>query len=100
MAPDHDPKDAARPECSQADCPEAADFWRYEAPTGSWRPVCTRHARHAHPSLELGAWLESGYATPVEVGRPAGPPAEPSTGRAAAFRDLVAAAMGWSAEEG
>lgn len=68
-------------------CEAAADFWLYRS--GDWQPRCERHVVHAHPSIELRAWLESGYAKPVERGRPEGPPADPAHGRAAAFRELV-----------
>lgn len=90
-----EPSGDARPECSGAGCADAADFRLYDADEGAWRPVCERHARTAHPSLEVRAWLESGYGKPVAVGRPTGPPADPPTPRAAAFRELVAEAMGW-----
>ncbi len=96
MTPDS--TDDRRRECAEGDCAESAAFWQYDAPAGSWRPVCARHARTTHPSLEVKAWLESGYMKPVEVGRPTGHPSEPSTGRAAAFRELVDETMGWENE--
>lgn len=99
MTPDHDPPDGAGPDCADADCTDAAAFRQYDVPAGSWRPVCARHARETHPSLELKAWLESGYMRPVAVGRPAGPPDDPATGRAEAFRELVDGAMGWAGGE-
>lgn len=104
MTSDADPSDDAapsdaRPECTDADCADAAAFRLYDAEAGAWRPVCARHLRHAHPSLEVRAWLESGLARPVEVGQPTGPPDGPSTGRAEAFRQLVEAAMGWTRGE-
>lgn len=88
--------DGQRPPCSTADCEVPAAFWAYEPEPGRWRPICERHARRRHPSLEVGAWLESGYMTPVELGRPDGPPGEPRGARAAAFRAAVDEAMGWA----
>lgn len=85
----------AAAECHASDCESAADFFRYDPAAGHWNPVCERHAREAHPSLEVHAWLESGYLRPVERGRPAGRPADPPGERGAAFRDLVDDAMGW-----
>lgn len=58
--------------------------------------MCEQHALAVHPSLEIGALLESGYLRPVEVGEPDGPPDEPRTARAAAFREEVEGLTGWS----
>lgn len=96
MTQDPDPgDDGAAPDCGSPGCGSGADFYRYEPETGDWKPVCDRHARELHPSLEVHAWLESGYLRPVERGRPPGPPDDPPGDRAAAFRDLVEDAMGW-----
>lgn len=84
------------PACADPACDRPAAFRLYRPDAGRWRPICERHARHLHPSLELHAWLESGYLKPVEVAAPDGPPPAPSGERGAAFRDLVAEAMGWS----
>lgn len=81
--------------CDEAGCTDAAAFRFYERPAGVWRPLCQRHARTLHPSLELGALLESGYLRPVELAPPDGPPSAPGTARAAAFREEVEALLGW-----
>lgn len=93
---DHPPADDARPPCSRQGCEEAADFWLYHREDGRWRSTCERHTVYRHPSIEVNAWLESGYGKPIELDRPEGPPAAPPGGRAAAFRDIVDEAMGWS----
>ena len=85
-----------REPCSRSDCPRAGDLWVYDASESRWRPLCEPHTRRLHPSLELDAWLESGYAKPVELGRPTGRPADPPAGRPAAFRAIVDRAMGWT----
>jgi hypothetical protein len=96
MPRERDPTaDDAQPPCGRQDCDATADFWLYHG-DGRWRPICERHAVHHHPSIEVNAWLESGYARPIELDRPEGPPAAPRGGRSAAFRELVAEAMGWS----
>lgn len=82
--------------CRDVDCESSASFRLYEAEGGTWRPVCEQHALAVHPSLEIGVLLESGYLRPVEVGEPDGPPGEPRTARAAAFREEVEALTGWS----
>lgn len=87
MSGDHADADADDPPCRQ--CGDPAAFWLSRPDEPAWRALCERHVVHAHPSIELRAWLESGYARPIEVGRPAGPPDEPRHGRAAAFRELV-----------
>lgn len=83
------------PACSTAGCGSDASFYLYEPDEGGWRPVCTPHARRRHPSLEVHAWLESGYLKPVELGMPSDPPGDPATARAAAFRAEVEGTMGW-----
>lgn len=85
-----------QPPCSGQDCDAAGDFWLYHPEEERWRPICERHTVHLHPSIEVNAWLESGYAKPIELDRPEGPPASPRGGRSAAFRELVDGAMGWS----
>lgn len=87
--------DAPRPPCSRRDCDTAADFRLYH-PEDGWRPICERHAVSLHPSLEVHAWLESGYLRPIELAVPEGPPAEPADERTAAFRELVEEAIGWT----
>lgn len=86
----------APPGCSEPGCGDDAAFFVYDAEPGDWRPVCDSHARRLHPSLEVGAWLESGYMRPVEVGPPDGPPSDPRGGRAKAFRGEIEETMGWS----
>lgn len=88
--------DETRPPCSRRDCDAPADFWLYHPDGVRWRPICERHAVHLHPSIEVNAWLESGYAKPIELDRPDGPPAVPPGARGVAFRDLVDEAMGWA----
>lgn len=89
--------DPARPiDCREADCERAAAFRLYDPDIGAWSPVCRQHALAVHLSVEIGALLESGYLRPIEVGEPTGPPGEPATARAAAFRDEVEALTGWS----
>lgn len=83
-------------QCSESGCASAADFFVYGADSGDWRAICTPHARHLHPSLEVHAWLESGYMKPAELGRPDGAPPEPRSGRGEAFRTVVEETMGWS----
>lgn len=101
MSPNSDgesPPDAGAeppPRCGTAECPRRASFYRFDREGGDWHPVCERHARTLHPSLEVHAWLESGYLRPVERGEPAGPPGPPAGERGAAFRDMVEEAMGW-----
>lgn len=81
--------------CTRQHCDRAADFWLYDPDDDCWRRRCDRHVRQRHPSLELDVWLLSGYASPVELGKPTGPPASPREGRPAAFRELVDRAMDW-----
>ncbi len=74
-------------------CETPGDFWSYDASTAQWEPYCERHLRTRHPSLEIAAWLESGYARPIELDR--APPGEPGLPRTVHFREMVEAAMGW-----
>lgn len=90
-----DPVDA-RPPCSEPRCEADAEFFGYDAGDAEWRPICDPHARHRHASLELHAWLESGYMKPVELGEPDGEPPEPRTERASEFRAAVEDAMDWA----
>lgn len=82
--------------CLRADCSRDVDFWVYHADEGRWRRLCRHHTLHLHPSIEVNTWLESGYARPVELGRPTGPPTPPPEGRPAAFREVVDRAMDWT----
>lgn len=95
MGRDHSTADAS-PECSESGCVDDAAFFVYSSETKDWRPICDPHARHLHPSLEVHAWLESGYMKPVEMGKPEGDPPGPRGGRAEAFRAEVEKVMGWS----
>lgn len=96
---DHDASADVLPECSESDCGDDAAFFVYAAESEGWRPICDPHARQIHPSLEIHAWLESGYMKPVERGAPGGPPPDPRDGREEAFRNLVADAMGWAGSD-
>lgn len=82
-------EDSERHRCAEPGCRSDASFWLYGPDVDRWRPICDRHARHVHPSLEVQAWLESGYMSPVELGRPDGPPGQPEHRRAAAFRAAI-----------
>lgn len=82
--------------CVEPGCESPAAFRLYRPDEGTWRPICERHAQAVHPSLELGALLESGYLRPVEVEPPAGPPRQPPTARGQAFREAVEELLGWS----
>lgn len=82
--------------CAAADCDIEAAFRFYDRDEGGWSPLCERHALEIHPSLELGALLESGYLRPVEVGPQTGPPGEPPTARGVVFRESVEELLGWS----
>ncbi len=84
------------PGCTRQECPRAAGFWLYQCDSDGWEPLCERHTRDRHPSLEIHAWLESGYAKPVELAKPTNPPTTPQDPRTAAFRDLVTDAMNWT----
>lgn len=75
-------------------CDATAEFWLYRPDEPAWRPLCERHVVGLHPSLELHAWLASGYAKPAELGRPRGTPAEPESGRGAAFREIIDETLG------
>jgi hypothetical protein len=83
------------PDCAEAECSREGAFWRYDG-EGGWLPICGRHARHLHPSLEVHAWLEAGYMRPIERGQPDGPPPEPTVERGRAFRAEIDAVLGWS----
>lgn len=75
-------------------CDASAEFWLYRPDDPGWRPLCKRHVVHLHPSIELRAWLASGYAKPTELGRPRGPPTEPVDGRGAALREVIDEVLG------
>lgn len=97
MSGNAEPPDGnAPPECLEPGCGRDAAFWWYDRPDDEWSPVCDVHASHLHPSLEVGAWLESGYLRPVERGRPAGPPPRPDVDRGRVFREEIDALLGWS----
>lgn len=81
--------------CVTDGCRRVAEFWVYHRGVDRWRPRCEHHTVQLHPSLEVSAWLESGYARPAELGRPDAPPPSPPEGRPAAFRTIVDRAMGW-----
>lgn len=85
--------------CETRPCERPVAFWAYNGETERWRPSCEHHLRAQHPSLEVAAWLESGYAKPAALPRPAEPPAAEAPARAAAFREIVEAAMGWAGVE-
>lgn len=80
--------------CDRPDCQSHAAFWVYDHPTDAWVARCRRHLVERHPSLEVDAWLHSGYARPIETTRPR-TVAEDVPPRTRAFRELVASAMGW-----
>lgn len=88
--------DASAIGCDEARCERAADFRLFDPAGSEWSAVCERHALEVHPSLEIRALLESGYLKPVEVDPPVGPPGEPATARAAAFRQEVETLLGWN----
>lgn len=92
------PRDDPAVPCAEPGCGAAAAFRLYDPGDERWSPVCERHALAVHPSLELGALLESGYLKPVELGPPEGPPGEPRTARGEAFREAVEELLGWSTE--
>ncbi len=82
----------ARPTCHVCDRP--GDFWGYDRPADRWEPYCERHLRTRHPSLEISAWLESGYARPIEIDPT--PPDDPDLPRTDHFREMVEEAMDWT----
>lgn len=82
--------------CGRPRCDTAAAYRLYEPDIATWVSVCERHALAVHPSLEIGALLESGYLRPVELDPPDGPPSPPPTPRGQAFRDAVEELLGWS----
>lgn len=79
--------------CARRSCAREADLWVYHPIEGRWRSLCERHVLELHPSLEVNAWLESGYARPAELGPPDGVPSPPDDERTAAFRELVDEAL-------
>lgn len=83
------------PVCSESECAVPAEYWFYEAPCEMWRPICSRHAEHLHPSLEIHAWLTSGYLKPIELQQPTSPPETPTEERAKEFRSEVDQTMNW-----
>lgn len=83
-------------DCVKASCPRSGAFWLYDGEADYWSPVCEIHAEHAHPSIELHAWLESGYMKPIELGRPEDPPDEPTDRRARLFRDEIETVVDWT----
>lgn len=87
------------PACARSTCDSTADFRWYDADVERWLPVCERHALAVHPSLEVGALLESGYLRPVELDPPSGPPPDPPTPRGRAFREAVEELLGWSTRD-
>lgn len=91
--------DSERPDCTESGCGAPGDFFLFDVPEKRWRAVCHRHARDLHPSLEVHAILESGYLRPVELGRPAAAPGDPSGERGTAFRRIVNDALGWTTAE-
>lgn len=82
--------------CGTSGCEESADFWQYTPTDDQWGPYCSRHLIHLHPSIELKAWLESGYARPAERGKPNSPPPSPQGGRVTAFRNLIETTVDWT----
>lgn len=86
-------REEAPPACDEPGCGRDAAFWWYDGGHDEWAALCDVHARHRHPSIEVRAWLESGYMRPVELGRPDGPPAEPELERGRAFRAEIDALL-------
>lgn len=84
-----------QPSCAETDCDRDSSFWAYDAETQGWEPTCRYHAQDRHPSLEIGAWLESGYLKPIELGEPSGPPEQPASQRAVRFRAEIKQLMEW-----
>lgn len=83
------------PECTEPGCTGSADYWLFSVPADRWRPICDTHAELLHPSLEIHAWLTSGYLKPIELPEPIGHPAEPAEDRAKEFRAIVTDTMNW-----
>ena len=79
--------------CAHHSCAREADLWMYHPVEERCRSLCERHVLELHPSLEVNAWLESGYARPAELGPPDGVPSPPDDERTAAFRKLVDEAL-------
>lgn len=88
-------RDGGPSACTEEGCDADPDFWLYHPEEGRWRRLCDRHLLEVHPSIEVDAWLESGYVRPFELGEPDGPPGSPPDGRPAAFREVVDRAMDW-----
>lgn len=99
MDPDPARETDGRPDCSAGECAGAASFYVYTPDADGWEPVCTVHARQYHPSLEVHAWLESGYMKPAELGPPEGAPSRPPSDRGVAFRRTVEETMGWTEQD-
>lgn len=93
-----DPQNRSDPDtlCSWRGCDNEAAYYAYDADSEEWQPICYRHAQNRHPSLEIHAWLESGYMKPAELGKPHGPPVPPPRGRPVAFRREIEELMGWT----
>lgn len=90
---DDSPRGEAPHACDEPGCGRDGSFWWYDRDGDEWSPVCDVHARHRHPSVEVRAWLESGYMRPIELGRPEGPPPEPGLERGRAFREAIDALL-------
>lgn len=75
--------------CEMECCTRDPAFWVYFPLQSSWIPLCRRHLRTRHPSLEIKVWLEGGFARPVELGRPQSRPKAPESGRQLAFREML-----------
>ena len=91
-----DPRgDEDPPACAEPACERDGSFWWYDKAGDGWQPLCDVHARHRHPSIEVAAWLASGYMRPIERGRPDGPPPEPVVERGRIFREEVDQLLGW-----
>lgn len=83
------------PECTEPGCAADAAYWLYSVPRATWHPICRKHAELLHPSLEIHAWLTSGYLKPIELPEPTGYPEEPAEDRAKEFRAIVTDTMHW-----
>lgn len=83
-------------ECEKSSCDRDAAFWLYDGTGAYWSPVCAVHAEHAHPSIEVHAWLESGYMKPIELGQPDSPPPAPGDRRGRFFREEIQETLGWT----
>lgn len=83
------------PVCNEPGCAGDAAYWLYSVPRATWLPICQKHAELLHPSLEIHAWLTSGYLKPIELPKPTAPPVAPDEERAKDFRALVTDTMNW-----